>query len=217
MADSETLAALAAARSDGLISRDAVTIFARDRSDNSLQEFAWWLGDDTVTASVLDGETGEAVSRSFVGQGGAVQGTPLISVGDIVHVNDLSIQRVAVVFSQLHQTVMTMFQTHDVRLCRAEVHRLLFDPAAPGAMIGVPECQFIGHVSLSPLQRPAAGGEGGLNIDLVSDTKELERVNPEKLSDAALQRRHNGDTLLQYVSELASGNVRLPWGEADIS
>jgi hypothetical protein len=215
MVDTATSDALVAAPQAGLVTRDAVTIFARDRSTGDTTTFAFWLGIDTVTTDVIDGDSGDTVSRTFVGQGGAVDGTPLISVSDVPSTNDLSIREVSVVLSQLHPTVLDMITSCDVRLAAAQVHRFLLDPATQN-VVAPPICHFIGYVDAAPLATPVPGDEGNITLTINSDTQELTRVNPAKLADQTQQRRHAGDKALQYVAVLGAG-IDLPWGEAKVS
>ncbi|CDP51993.1 hypothetical protein [Devosia sp. DBB001] len=197
--------ALVAAPDNGLVVREMVTIFAQDRDTGDIVPFAFWNDFGAVTANVLDGDTGAVVSRNFVGDGA------LLVVNNVPNVNDLSIQRVTVTFSQLHATVQDMVRGYNVRLARAEIHRPLFDPQTHN-LVDTPPCHFLGQVSLSPVSTPAAGGEGGIDIDIVSDTQELTRVNPSRRSDATQQRRAPGDRMMRYASILAAG-IDLPWGE----
>jgi hypothetical protein len=202
-------AALISAADNGIVEREMVTIFAQNRETGEIVAFPFWNDFGTVAANVIDGDDGSIVNRSFVGDGA------LLSVGDVPNVNDLSIRRVTVTFSQLHETVQDMVRGYDVRLARAEIHRPLFDPQTRN-LVDTPPCHFIGQVNLSPISTPAAGGEGGISIDIVSDTQELTRTNPAKRSDATQQRRASGDRMMQYTSSLAAG-VDLPWGEEKVS
>lgn len=198
--------ALSGAANSGLVERDLVTFFARHRTTLVVTTFAFWNDLDTVTMVVTGGDDGVLVSRDFVGDGA------ILSVSEVPNVADLSIQRVQVVFSQIHTTVGEMFRTYDIRLAAAEVHRALFDPQTRN-VVGTPYCHFTGQVSLSPLDTPAAGREGGLSIDIVEDTIELTRTNPARRSDETQKRRSN-DRMMRYAS--IAGTWRVAWGEEEI-
>lgn len=213
--DTPTSDALIAAPQQGIVSRDAVTFFVRDRTSGDIVTFGFWLGEDTITTDVIDGDDGTSQSREFVGQGGAVDGTPLASVSDVPNTNDLSVREVTVTMSQIHATVLDMFRGYDCRLAPAQVHRILFDPATMN-VVGVPVCHFLGQINLGPLSTPAPSADGNISFTIVSNTQELTRTNAAKLSDQTQQRRSPGDAALQYVSVLGAG-VTLPWGEASIS
>ncbi|MHB1086463.1 MAG: hypothetical protein ACYCZ0_01820 [Minisyncoccota bacterium] len=187
--------------------RDMLTFYVRNTSDNSTVEFAFWNDFGTVTANVLDGETGSADSRDFVGDGA------ILSISDVPNVNDLSIRRIQVVLSQLHETVENMVRGHDIRLARAEYHRALFNPLTRN-LVDTPVCHYIGQVAISPITTPAAGEEGGIAIDVISDTQELTRINPAKRSDET-QKRRSGDRKMKYAS--ITNSIKLAWGEEAVA
>ncbi|HEU5019691.1 MAG TPA: hypothetical protein VFT69_17170 [Pseudolabrys sp.] len=198
-------AALLAAPTSGIVTRDMLTVFAISRTTGEVTTFAFWNDFGTVAANVIDGDDGSTVSRTFIGDGA------ILSIDDVPNVNDLSIRRVTVTMSQLHETVQDLIRGYDVRLARAEIHRPLFDPGTHN-LVDTPPCHFIGQVSMSPIATPAAGAEGGITIEIVSDTLELVRTNPARRSDATQKRRSSGDRMLRYASQLAAG-VDIPWGE----
>lgn len=198
--------ALDAAPTDGLVIRDMVTFFVRNPSDNSTVEFPFWTDFQTLTANVIDGEAGSTVARSFVGDGA------ILSVGEIPNVNDLSIRRVQVVLSQLHTTVASMVRNYDMRVARAEIHRPLFNPGTRN-LVDTPVCHFIGQVALPSIFNPAPGEEGGITIDIISDTQEMTRTNPAKRSDET-QKRRSSDRMMKYAS--ITGSIDLAWGEEAI-
>ncbi len=204
--DGSTSAALTAARASGIVTRDLLTIFARNRSDNSITAFPFWVDLDTVTISVISGQDGTTVSRDFVGDGS------ILSIGDVPNVSDLTIRRVPVVLSQLHATVQSMFRTYTIHVAAAEIHRALFDTATR-SLVATPYCHFVGRVNTSPLNTPAVSAEGGLAIEIVSDTRELTRTNPARRSDQTQQRR-SGDRMLRYAT--LTQNITLQWGEKTI-
>lgn len=215
MTSTATSNALVAAPLQGIVTLDAVTIFARDRSTGETVVYPFWRGLDTITTDVIDGDTLETISRTFVGQGGAVDGTPLISVGDVPSTNDLSIREVSVVMNSLHATVLDMFMSCDVRLAAAQVHRFLLDPATHN-LVDPPECHFIGYVDTGPLSTPVPDGEGNITFTINSDTQETIRVNPAKMAHQTMLARFAGDDALQYVAVLGAG-IDLPWGETKVS
>jgi hypothetical protein len=202
--DAGNTSAINNARDSGLVERDLLTIFARNRSDNSITTFPFWtepMGDD-VAITVIAGADGSSVSRTFIG--GAI-----MSIGDVPNVADLTIRRVPVTLSQIHPTVASMFRTYDIRVCAAEIHRALLDPVTRN-LVGAVYCHFVGQVNMSPLTTPAVEQEGGLAIEIVSDTRELTRTNPARRSDTT-QSRRSGDRMLKYAS--LTSTIVLPWGE----
>ncbi|TPM92733.1 hypothetical protein [Mesorhizobium sp. B2-1-3A] len=199
--DGTTYAALLAAPDAGICERDFVTFYARSLDGLSTSRFCFWNDLDTVTASVLRGDTGAAENRDFVGDGSlfAVDRVPLVS--------DLTIQTVKVTLSQLHATVQDMVRGNDIRGARVEIHRGLFDPATH-ALAGSIYCHFVGKVNKAPISTPKAGDEGSVTIDVVSIVRELTRTNPAKKSDET-QKRRSGDRFRKYSGV---ANVPIFWG-----
>lgn len=201
--------ALSNAAAMGFVERDMVTFFVRERGSGDIVTFAFWNDYGDLELDVADGDTGVTVSRTAIGD------EALLSVGDVPNVNDLTVRRLTIAMSQLHATVQDMFRGYDMRLARAELHRLILDPDTRN-LVAVPPCDFIGQVSLGPLGTPAAGSEGSVEFEIVSDTAELTRVNSAKCSDETQKRRDAADDMRTYVAELAAG-VDLPWGENSVS
>lgn len=67
-----------------------------------------------------------------------------------------------------------------------------------------------GGSSHSGKEVPAAGGEGGIRFDIVSDTRQLTRTNPAKRS-AAHQRTRGDDAFHDDIGVVGDWNI--PWGQ----
>ncbi|TPN44465.1 hypothetical protein FJ981_28120 [Mesorhizobium sp. B1-1-4] len=199
--DGTTYAALLAAPDAGICERDFVTFYVRSLDGLTTTMFCFWNDLDTVTASVLRGDTGSAENRDFVGDGS------LLSVDRVPLVSDLTIQTVKVTLSQIHATVQDMVRGHDIRGARVEIHRGLFDPSTH-AVAGSIYCHFVGKVNKAPIATPKIGDEGSISIDVVSIVRELTRTNPAKKSDET-QKRRSGDRFRRYSGV---ANVPVFWG-----
>lgn len=201
--DGTTTAALVAAPDTGIRERDFVTFYARTLDGLSTVLYPFWNDLDTVTTSVLRGDTGVAEDRDFVGDGA------LLTVPRIPLVSDLTIQTVQIVLSQIHPTVQNMVRGHDIRGALVEIHRGLFDPKT-NVIAGSIYCHMRGKVNKAPIATPKAGDEGSISIDVVSIVRELTRTNPAKKSDETQKRRGPGDRLRQYAGV---ANVNTWWGQ----
>ncbi|TPM39577.1 hypothetical protein [Mesorhizobium sp. B2-3-4] len=199
--DGTTYDALLAAPDAGICERDFVTFYARTLDGTAPAIFSFWNDLDTVTVSVLRGDTGVAENRDYVGDGS------LLGVDRIPLVSDLTVQTVQVTLSQLHATVQDMVRGHDIRGARVEIHRGLFDPATH-AVAGSIYCHFIGKVNKAPIATPKTGEEGSIAIEVVSIVRELTRTNPAKKSDET-QKRRSGDRFRKYAGV---ANVPIFWG-----
>jgi hypothetical protein len=200
--DTATYDALVAAPETGLRERNLVTFFVRSLDGESSQTFCFWNDLDTVTIPVIDGATGATVSRDFVGDGS------ILSMDKIPLTSDLTVRTVRVTLSQIHATVQDMARGWDIRGARVEIHRSLFNPQT-GAVIGAAACHFVGKVNKAPISTPSVGQEGGITIDVVSQTRDLTRTNPAKKSDET-QKRRSGDRGRRYIG---TANVKIWWGE----
>ena len=168
--------------------------------------FAFWSEHDTVTATVPNPWTGSSQSYPFVGAGA------ILTVGETPRTSDLSIRRKSITLSAVHETVLDMWTAHDMRLAQVAVYQGLFDPDTRNLVSAMLE--FVGELNGAPKEVPAAGGEGGIRFDFVSDTRQLTRTNPAKRSDAHQRTRQN-DGFHKYIG--VAGDWNIPWGQASDS
>lgn len=198
-----TVAALAAARSMGIVPRRLVWLKVRDRSDASVFEVGLWSGDYPVSFTVLSGDTGLPVTRTYIGGVG-------LNVGDINRVSDLTIQSVDVSMSAIANAAQEIVRGYEPRLARVEIHTCLFDPATRQPADD-PEVDFLGVVDGLDIGTAASGGESDVTLKVVSEAiLMLSRVNPARRSDN-FHRTRSGDRVSRYSS--AVGNWHVDWGE----
>lgn len=200
-ADAATVALLQGADRRGLIEAD-LSVWRVRTFAGAEQTFAFWTEHDTETGTVTSPWTGLPMSLDFVG-GGAV-----LEVGETPRTSDLSIRRKSITMSAIHETVLDMWTGHDMRLAQVAVYQALFDPETRAFVSALLE--FVGELNGAPKEVPAAGGQGGIRFDLVSDTRQLTRTNPAKRSDAH-QRTRNNDGFHKYIG--VAGDWVIPWGQ----
>ncbi|ORE89739.1 hypothetical protein [Aurantimonas sp. 22II-16-19i] len=199
--DTATATALAKAPDSGLVARDLVWFRGRSLADPAVRpQFAFWNDLDTVSILVEDPKTGGTVGRDYIGDGA------LISVPDIPLTSDLSIRTIRISLSQIHPAVQAMVRGADIRFAEVQVHRAVFDPAS--RLLVSAKCHFLGKVDRAPLGTPSVSEEGGIDLECVSDTRELTRTNPAKKSDEWLKAR-SGDRFYRYTG---TANVPVFWG-----
>lgn len=199
--DTDTYNALVAAPDSGISERKFVTFFVRSLDGESTATFPFWNDLDTVTASVLKGDTGTPESRTFHGDGS------LISIDPVVMTSDLTVQTLRITLSQIHSTVQNMVRGYDIRGARVEVHRGVFDPQT-NELAGPIYCRFIGNVNKVNITTPKVGDEGAIEVEVASIARELTRTNPAKKSDET-QRRRSDDRFYRYVGV---ADVDVWWG-----
>lgn len=200
-ADPAVVALLQSADALGLIEADFMVWHVRTFA-GAPETFAFWTEHDTVNGTVVSPFTGNPETHPFVG-GGAI-----LDAGETARTSDLSIRRKSITMSAVHQTVLDMWTGHDMRLAQVAVYQGLFDPETrnlAGMLL-----EFVGELNGAPKEVPAAGGEGGIRFDLVSDTRQLTRTNPAKRSDAHQRTRQN-DGFHKYIG--VAGDWTIPWGQ----
>lgn len=199
--DIDTYNALVDAPNKGIAERKFVTFFVRSLDGASTATFGFWNDLDTVTASVLRGDTGSAENREFHGDGS------LLAIDPVILTSDLTVQTLRITLSQIHATVQNMARGYDIRGAKVEVHRGIYDPQT-NALAGPIYCRFIGKVNKAPIGTPKVGDEGSIEIEVASITRELTRSNPAKKSDET-QKRRSGDRFRRYAGV---ANVPIWWG-----
>lgn len=197
---SATAALLAGAGELGIVEADLVVFLVKD--GESTVPFAFWTEHDTETITVTSPWTGSSVSYPFVGGG------TILEVGETPRTSDLSIRRKSVTFSAVHEAVLDMWTSYDMRLAQVAVFQAIFDPntrAFTDALL-----EFVGELNGAPKEVPSVGGEGGIRFDFVSDSRQLTRTNPAKRS-AAHQSKRSGDTFHDDIG--VAGSWIIPFGQ----
>lgn len=201
-ANAAFLSAIAGATESGIDVRRSLTIWPKEWDTGDVVEIGLWTGDDPITTSVMDGETGGTVSRSFIG------GVDL-AIPAIPRTSGLTIQTFEITMSQIADAVQTVMRTYDARMASAEIHEWILD--ASGAPVSPPESVWLGVVDEGGLETPAAGAEGRVRIVVVSEPiRMLTRKNPRKRSDEG-QKRRSGDRFARYSN--SAGYTMVYWGE----
>lgn len=199
--DSATVAHLTARA--GVVPRDLLYIRGKDRTTGAAAAVGFWNDLDTVTFSVISGETGLLESREYTGSGS------LISADPIPLVADLTVRTINIRLSQINEAVLNAVRLYDARLAFVDFHRALFDPATR-QLVAPPVPHFTGQVNLAPIETPPVGGEGEIVLSVVSHSRELTRTNPAKRSDET-QKLRSGDRFRRYSS--VAGQWDIWWGE----
>lgn len=200
---SGTIAALAGARSAGLVPRDLVWLTVRAFDTGAPSSFGLWSGDDTLDIAVISGTTGAPVTRTYIG------GVNL-DVGEIVETADLTVQAIDISLSAIAPTVQAIARGYDTRLASVEIHSLMLDPATR-LPVDEAEIMFLGAIDDAPMPTAAAGGESVMKFTAIDDGMlMLTRTSAAKRSDERQQGR-DGDRLNRYSNVV--GNWQVFWGD----
>ncbi len=210
MKDDLDLGTLAAISSrEGIAPVYFLWIEAKNREDGSTETMGLWSGWDAVTADVIDRDTRSVITRPYQA-GGSIVGWPAIPLETGIVPRTIRIK-----LSQINAAVQNAIRGYDPKHAPVQLH-LGFLDIETMLPVGPAEPIFVGRVNGSPIPTPAAGGEGGIELACVSDTRELTRVNPLKRSDEMQKRRlvgGNPDRFRRY-SDVAGGWLQnIHWGE----
>lgn len=197
------MATLAKARDLGLEPVHFVWFQALARDTGLPVEIGYWTWDEDVSVSVISGTTGLPVSRTYYG---ALN----LEVSDIPYVSDLTIQTVTVSFGQIAAAAQQVVREYDLRLAKCEIHAMAVDPDT-GVLASAPELVFLGEVNGAPINTPAVGQDGSIELSIRSDAiSMLARKNSRKSSYEG-QKLRSGDEWGKYSSTVATWTV--PWGK----
>ncbi|WP_458760552.1 hypothetical protein ACSVBT_07095 [Afipia sp. TerB] len=199
----ENYAALQARK---LVARDFIWFIVRDRVTGDPVTDGYWSDVGTITAEVLDPNTGAIDERQWFGSG------TLIQVSDIPLVSNLTVQTVAVRLSQVADRVNQLVRDYDCKQGQVQIFRGLFDPNSR-QMVAPAESRFVGFIDTIDIQTPAENSDGGVTLNCVSHTQEMTRSNPDTRSHESQIRRHAGDNFLQDTTVV--GGWELFWGKAN--
>lgn len=180
-------------------------IKAKNRATGAIEVLCLWSGWDTVTAQVLDPDTLLPSTRVYHAGGGVVE-WPSIPLE-----TDLTVRTIRIVLSQVNTAVLDAIQGYDAKHAPVEIHRGYLDPETELPVApAVP--RFVGWINSAPKRTPAVGGEGGIELSVVSTTRALTKVHPLRRSDEQ-QRLRGGDRIRRYTDVAGGWLASISWGK----
>lgn len=206
--DANTIAAISSR--EGIAPVRFLWIKGKNRETGALETMGLWNGWDTTDVQVLDPDTRLPVTRTYHAGGSAIE-WPAVPLE-----TGLVVRTIRFKLSQISPAVQLAIRGYDPKHAPVEYHigfldtntKLMVAPARP---------IFVGKVNGSPITTPAAGGEGGIELACVSDSRELTRTNPLKRSDEMQRRRTVGgveDRIRKYADVAGGWLQNVHWGEA---
>lgn len=188
-----------------LVARDFIWFVVRNRSTGAPVTDGYWSDIGTITADIIDPDSGVVVSRTFYGAGS------LISISDVPLVSSLTVQNITVTLSQVADRVNDLVRTYDCKQARVEIYRGLFD-VATRQMVDPATPRFVGTVDEAPITTPAENEDGSVVLTCTSNTQELTRSNPDTRSDPSQRIRSATDNFFNDVTVV--GNWQQFWGKS---
>ena len=161
------------------------------------------FGED-ITTNIVDGRTGETVSHVFFGDN-----APIVSIDAMPLRVGVEVDTVQVTLNHLHPAVAALVRGHNCRNAPVQIHRGWLS-AESMLLVAPPICRRLGFVNGAPIETPAAGEQGSATLRVVSQSRELTRVNPVKASREFYARRSN-DQWGRYTG--VTGDWPIWWGE----
>lgn len=186
-----------------LVARDFISFTVRDALNGSPVMDSYWSGAGDVTASVIDPNTGGAVSRLFRGAGS------LIQISDIPLVSNITVQNVTVVLNQVMDRINDLVRAYDCKQGSVQIWRGLYSPETR-EIVAPATPRFYGFIDTIDIKTPAENSEGGVTLTCTSHTQEMTRSNSDTRSDASQRRRSASDDFL--VDTTVVGTWQHFWG-----
>jgi hypothetical protein len=198
--DVDTITALA---SGAVVIRDLLTVNGKTRGGTPVQ-FNYSTEAEDLAINVVPAGSDTPVSRNYLGR-------TLLDVPAIVDAIGVEARSISIGLDHISKaegSPMDMVYGHNVRVARVELHRAFFDPATWN-LVAPPVLLFSGRVDGASLDDAAAGGEGGLSLDVVSSAIDLTKTSPAMESDEQ-QKRRDGDRFRQHSDTAA--HIERWWG-----
>lgn len=196
----------AALQARGLVARDFIWFAVKDRTTGAPVYDGYWSDVGSISASVVDPDTGGVSARSWAGAGS------LISISDIALVSNITVQTVTVTLSQIADRVNDLVRTYDCKQGRVEIYRGLFDPNSRN-MVAPATPRFVGFIDHIEIKTPKENEEGAVTLSCTSHTQEMTRSNPDTRSDSSQRLRSATDNFFQDVGPVA--DWVMSWGKDD--
>ena len=177
--------------------RDFIWFVVRDRTTGGAVTDGYWSDIGTISAQIIDPDTGGFITRTFYGAGS------LIQISDIPLVSNITVQNITVTLSQVADRVNALVRQYDCKQGRVEIYRGLFDPQTR-QMVSPATPRFVGTIDQAPIRTPREGESGDVQLTCTSNTIELTRTNPDTRSDASQRLRSATDDFFNDVAVVGS-------------
>jgi hypothetical protein len=189
-----------------LVARDFIWFLVRDRGTGDPVTDGYWSDAGTVTADVIDPDTGTIVTRTWRPARG------LITISDIPLVSNLTVETVQIKLSQASARINELLRAVDCKQARVEIFKGLYDPASRN-MVAPAYPRFVGTLDRAPITTPKENDpSGNVTLTCTGNTQELTRSNPDTSSDASQRLRNSTDDFFADVAVV--GDWEQFWGKA---
>lgn len=194
----------AALQARQLMARDFIWFVVRDGAGAPVND-GYWSDFGTITADVINPETGLAQAREFFGA------ASLIAISAITLSSDITVQRATVTLSQCADRVNELIRGYDCKQARVEIFRGMYNTDTRG-MVAPAVPRFVGFIDHIEIKTPSENEQGAVVLTCVSHTQEMTRSNTDTRSDASQKRRSATDNFYQDTATV--GSQEFFWGKA---
>lgn len=196
--------AVEALNKGAVAARDFMTIYARNRDTGEIISDSLWSDVGSVSAQVINPDTGNAESRDFYGSGNLVQ------ISDIPLVSNLSVQNVTVELSHLAANAERLVRGYDIRQSVVQIFRGIISTET-GRMVSAAFPRFSGFIDTASINTGSENEEGQTSFTCASHTQEITRANAETRSDESQKIRSATDGF--YRDSATTSEWKIWWGQ----
>ena len=186
-----------------ILPRDFLWLQVRDRSTNELVSDAYWSDVGTITAQIINPDSGIVQTRTWQGAG------QLIQIDAIPAVMGIQSETVRVVLSQIDDRVADLIRGYEPKFGRAEIYRGLLNVDTRKMVAPAMPC-FVGMIDEIVVETPEENGEGSVTLTLASHVGELMRTSTATRSHEDQMARHPGDAFFKDAAVV--GTWQNFWG-----
>jgi len=202
--DSATAAALQS--KTGIAPVNFLWIAGRNRSTGETETMGLSSMWDIMDVDVIDPDTGLSVTRTYHAGGGVLTWPAIpLKVG-------LEVRTIRIRLSNLNAAVLQAIQGYEPKHAPVQIHRGYLDPDTQ-LMVAPALPRFIGWINAAPKRIPAVGGEGGIEIACVSDSRKLTFVEQLTQNEQFYLDR-DGDEFGKGLDTIGGRVQNITWGTA---
>jgi hypothetical protein len=200
-----TQVALQNAPSTGLVIRDFVYAWPKNRDTGELEEVGFSTCKVPLNVSVMNPKTGGTSNRDYTGAG------QLLTVPPIPAALATEVRKVRLRLSSLSPEAANLFRAYNARYAKIEIHRGHFDPST-GQLVDPATCRFQGYITDAPIKVPKSGGDAYIDVECSSRSRILERTTGMLFSLETLKKRLS-DLFGKYLDVAEAW--RIWWGQTE--
>lgn len=193
------------ATENGLMIRDFVYAWPKNRSTGDVETIGMWTGEVPATVSVTNPKDGSSENRDYTGAG------QFLTIPTIPATLNTEVRKIRFRLSSLSAEAANLFRAYNARYAPIEIHRGHFDPST-GRLVDPAWCRFRGFITAAPIKTAKPGGETYVDVECSSQSRILTRVSGKLFSLETLKERMD-DLFGTYLDVVPAW--RIWWGQEE--